>query len=157
MRKFIIGLALASTAAMAAPAAAQYQDTYRDRGYENRGYGYGQQSRQFDQRIYQLRERVQRVSERGAVSRNDAYRLQREIDQIERRYNQYARNGINRQEGYDLQQRIQNLQGHIREDRQQARRHFDVNRGYRDDDRRYDDRRSDDDRYYDRRRDRDDD
>ena len=137
MRKFIIGLVLASTAAMAAPAAAQYQDSYRDRGY---GY---RQGRQLEQRIYQLRERVQRVSERGGVSRNDAYRLQRGIDQIERRYSRYARNGVNREEGYDLQQRIQNLQGQIREDRQQARPHFDVNRGYQDDD-----------RYYDRRRDR---
>ena len=147
MRKFIIDLALASTAAMAAPAAAQYQDSYRDRGY-----GYGQQGRQLEQRIYQLRERIQRVTQRGAVSRNEAIRLQRELNLIERRYQQFVRNGLTRQETYDIEQRIRNLRQQIREDRQDGRRYQDDrrydDRGY-DDNRRYDDRR-DDDRRYDR-------
>lgn len=151
MRKFIIAtLALASTAAMAAPAAAQYQDRYGDRGYGDdrygQNYGYGQ-GRQIEQQIYQLRQRIQRVSRRGAVSRNESFRLQRQLEQIERRYDQYARNGINWNEQYDLQQRIQNLRAQIREDRQDGRRYQSLERGYQDDD----------DRYYDRRRGRDDD
>lgn len=128
MRKFIISLALASTAAMAAPAAAQYHDPYRTNGYGHGDrYGY-QQGRQIEQRIYRLRERIQRVSQRGAVSRKESYRLQRDLDKIERRYSEYSRNGLSQQEQYDLQRRIQNLQEQIREDRQDGRRYNDDRR-----------------------------
>jgi hypothetical protein len=65
MRKLIISLILASTAAVAAPAAAQYQDPYRSNGYGQQRYGYQQQNQQVQQRIYRLRERIQRVSQRG--------------------------------------------------------------------------------------------
>lgn len=126
MRKFVVSAALASTVALAAPAAAQYQEPYRG------GYGYGrydnygyQQTRQIEQRLYRLRERIQRVSQRGAVSRKESYRLQRDLDKIERRYSDYARNGLSQQEVYDLQRRIQDLQEQIREDRRDGRRYDD--------------------------------
>lgn len=141
MRKLIVSLALATTAAMAAPAAAQYYPN-SNYGYGNQGYGY-QQGRQIEQRIYQLRQRLQRVTQRGRISQSEARRLYRDLDKIERRYDQYARNGLSSNEQYDLQRRIQNLQEQIREDRRDGRRY--------DDDRRYNDGR-----YYDR-RDRDDD
>lgn len=153
MRKLVISLALASTAALAAPAAAQYHDPYRGGGYGQDHYGY-QQGQQIQHRIYRLRERIQRLSQRGRVSRNEAYRLQLELDRIERRYAQYARNGLSQREVYELQQRLQNLQQQIREDRRDGRRYDDdrrygddrrYDRGYGDD--RYDDGRYDDDRY----------
>lgn len=158
MRKLIISVALASTAAMAAPAAAQYQNPYgggyQSNGHENQGYGgrgdnrYGyQQGQQIQQRIYQLRERIQRVIRRGTVSRGDAFRLQRELDQIERRYDQFARNGLDQREQYDLQERIQRLQEQVRDGRRDARGYND-DRRYNGDDRRYndDDRHDGDDR-----------
>lgn len=165
MRKLIISVALASTAAMAAPAgpaAAQYQNPYgggyQSRGYEDQGYGgrgdnrYGyQQGQQIQQRIYQLRERIQRVIRRGMVSRGDVFRLQRELDQIERRYDQFARNGLDQREQYDLQVRIQRLQERVGDGRRDARGYND-DRRYNGDDRRFDDRRYNDDD----RRDRDD-
>ena len=153
MNKFIISLALASTVAIAAPAAAQYQrdDGDQDSGYDrgDRNYGF-QQGRQLDQQIYQLRERIMRVSRRGAVSRQESIRLQRQLDQIERRHDEYSRNGINRDEQYNLQRRIQNLRAQVREDRQDGRRHQTLERGYQDDGR-YDRGREYDDRRYDRR------
>jgi hypothetical protein len=64
-----------------------------------------------------LRERIQRVSQRGRVSPREAYRLQR--DSSDRaRYADFARNGLSQRESYDIQQRLQNLQQQIREDRQ---------------------------------------
>lgn len=154
MRKLIVSVLMASTFAVAAPAAAQYQR------YDDNRYGYQQGAQQLQQQIYQLRERIGRVTQRGAVSRGEANRLQRELYQIERRYNQFARNGIDRREQYDLQQRIQNLRQQIREDRQDGRRYDNDrygNDGRYNDDRRYNDNRGyNDDRRYDR-RDRDDD
>lgn len=161
MRKLIVSALMASTFAIAAPASAQYQQPYGDNGnyrsqnygnYPSQNYGYQQQGRQLQQQIYQLRERIQRVSQRGAVSRNEAIRLQRELYQIERRYNQFARNGISRKEEYDLRSRIQNLRQQIREDRRDGRGYNDGhgNDGrYHDD--RNDNRRYDDDRRYERR------
>jgi len=163
MRKLIISLALASTGAMAAPAAAQYQNPdgggYQSRDDDNQGYrgrtdkryGY-QQGQQIQQRIYQLRECIQRVIRRGTVSRGDAFRLQRELDQIERRYDQFARNGLDQREQYDLQTRIQRLQEQVRDGRRDARGYNDDHR-YNGDDRRFDDRRYNDDDRDDRNRD----
>ena len=137
MRKLITLAVLASTGALAAPAAAQYHDPYRggdygrydEYGRYDQGYGYGQ-TRQVEQRLYRLRERIGRLSQRGAVSRSESYRLQRELYNIERRYADYARNGLSQRELYDIQVRIERLQQQIREDRRDGRRY---------DDRRYDD------------------
>lgn len=142
MRKLILSLAIGSTAALAAPASAQYQNPYNyPPSHPNYGgYGYQQGSQNVQQRIYQLRQRITRVIQNGRVSRNEAYRLQRDLNRIEQRYYEYRRNGLSRNEVYDLNNRIENLRQQIREDRRDGRRY--------DDDRRYDDGRYyDDDRY----------
>lgn len=150
MRKLIITAALASTVVFAVPASAQSQPY----GYGNRDGGYDRndayrQDQQIQRRLARLRDRIDRLDQRGAVSQREAYRFGRELNLIERQYAQAARNGISERERYDLQRRIQVLQAQIRDDRETGRRYDDDGR-YQNDGRYYD-RRNDD------RRERDDD
>ena len=162
MRKFIIGLVIASTAALSVPAAAQYRNANpynyppshplhpNNQGRQQGGYGYNEgQTQQIAQRIDRLGQRIDNLSQRGAISRGEANRLSRELEQVDRLYDRYARNGLTQNESYDLQRRLQNVQQQLREDRQDGR-NYDNNGRY-DDDRRYDDRGANDERYYDRR------
>jgi hypothetical protein len=138
MRKLLISAVMLGTLASAAPAAAQYGD----RG----GYGYGyNQGQNIRQQLANLQDRVDRLYQRRLLSDREARRLSRRIDETERLFEQYRRNGLTRSEQYDIQNRVQNLRSQIREERQEGR--YD-----RDD--RYDDRRDD---RRDRRWDRDDD
>ncbi len=124
MRKILMSAVLLGTLASAAPAAAQYGD-YRG------GYGYNQ-GQNVDRQLANLSDRVDRLYQRRLISDREARRLSRQIDQTDRLYDQYRRNGLSRGEFYDIQNRIQNLRSQIREERQEGRwdRHDD----------RYDDR-----------------
>lgn len=119
MRKFLVSAAILGTLASAAPAAAQYgQRGYdHDRGYGN-GYGQGQG---LAQQLDALQQRVDRLYQRRLISDREARRLSRQIDQTDRLFDQYRRNGLSRGERYDIQNRIQNLRGQIREERQEGR------------------------------------
>jgi hypothetical protein len=117
MRNILISAALISAAAVAAPASAQYYPG-RDYGYD-RGYDY--QGQDIRARIHQLHDRIHRATQRGAISRREAFRLNREIDRLERLYQRYSYNGLNRREHFDLQQRIQNVRAQLREDRRDGR------------------------------------
>lgn len=132
MRKFLLSaIALSTVATVATPAAAQYYQ-----GRQNYGQGYGYQNNQnINQQLAQLSQRVDRLYQRRLISSNEARRLTRQIDQIARLRDRYARNGINQNERYDLQNRIQYLRQQVREERQEGR--YDRNDG-RYDDRRYD-------------------
>jgi TolA-binding protein len=134
MRKFLLSaVALTTVAAAAAPAAAQYYP-------QSRGYGYGQnhnQGRGVDQQLANISQRIDRAFQRRLISGNEARRLQREVEQIDRLQDRYARNGLTQREQWELQNRVQNLRQQLRYERQEGR--YD----------RYDDRR--DDRYGDRR------
>ena len=114
MRKLLIA-SLAAAALSAVPASAQYQDYRR---YDDR-YGYGggnivEQLRQIDQRIA-------RADQRGRISRNEARRLPRQVDQIDPLYDRYRRNGLTRREVQELRNRIQNLRQQLRWERQDGR------------------------------------
>ena len=139
MRKILISAVILGTLASAAPAAAQY-------GNRGGGYGYNQGGN-FDQQLSSLQDRVDRLYQRRLISDREARRLSRQIEQTDRLFDQYRRNGLTRSERYDIQNRIQNLRSQIREERQEGR--YD-----RDD--RYNDRYDRDDRR-DRRYNRDDD
>jgi hypothetical protein len=139
MRKFLISaVALSAMATAVAPAAAQYYPQARGNGY---GYGQNyQHGRSIDQQLANLSQRIDRAFERRLISGNEARQLQREVQQIDRLHDRYARNGLTQREHWELQNRIQNLRQQIRYERQEGR--YD-RRGDR-----YDDRYSD--RYNDR-------
>jgi len=128
MRKYLVSAAVVAAALAATPSAAQYQDYGR---YNPYGYGYNQQGRDVLQQLRQIEQRIDRAADRGAISRNEARRLFRHADQIERLYDRYRRNGLSRGEVQDLRNRIQWLRQQIRWERRDERR----------DDRRWDDRR----------------
>jgi hypothetical protein len=113
MRKILMSAVLLGTLASAAPAAAQYGD-YRG------GYGYNQ-GQNIDRQLDQLQQRVDRMYQRRLISQREASRLSRQIDQTDRLYDQFRRNGLTRGEFYEIQNRIQNLRAQIREERQEGR------------------------------------
>jgi hypothetical protein len=128
MRKLLISAVLLGTVATAAPAAAQYRGNY--------GY---QQGQNVGQQLSNLQNRVDNLFQRRLISSNEARRLSREIDQTDRLYDRFRRNGLTRQESYEIQNRVQRLRAEIRQERQEGR--YD-RRDDRDDRRdRWDDRR----------------
>jgi cell division protein FtsB len=113
MRKILMSAVLLGTLASAAPAAAQY-------GQYRGNYGYNQ-GQNVDNQLAQLQQRVDRLYQRRLLSDREARRLSREIDQTDRLYDRYRRNGLTRGEYYEIQNRIQNLRAQIREERQEGR------------------------------------
>ena len=131
MRKFIITAALLSVAA-AAPAAAQDygRGGYGDRGYVHNDWRGGHP----DQQLRQIADRIERLRDRRQLSRVEANRLLRQVDQIDRLSDRYERDGLSGWERQDIQRRIQYLRTQVRWERN--------------DDRYGNDRRDHDDRYY---------
>ena len=158
MRKLILSAVLAATALGAvAPAAAQYRDPRRDQGY---GYNNPYAAQNYAARIENLHRRIHMLDERGAFSRQESYRLNREVDQLQALYSRYRYDGISPRERYDLDRRIAWLRDQVREDRFDGRyddRRHPGDRRYPGDRRWEDDRRDRDSRWErDERRDRDD-
>ena len=102
MRKFLISAALlASTVAVAAPAAAQWAPP--------QGYGYGYQGNQGQvrsrqARLSQLHNRIHRLE--GRLSQGEFLRLNREIDVLQDRLRRASYRGIGPREAYELDRRI---------------------------------------------------
>jgi hypothetical protein len=117
MRKFLIPAILLGATVIATPASAQYG---RQQGGYGQGYGYGQ-GQNVQREIQQLRARIDRAYQRGAISPNEARRLSNELRRIESRFEQGRRNGISPRERQDLQRRLQNLRQNIREERMDGR------------------------------------
>jgi len=140
MRKFVIGMALLGATVAVTPVAAQ----------DYRGYGYEQGYNQGGQRLYQIGQRIERLTQRGAITRRESYSLRREyayLVQLERRL---QRGGLNRWERQELNRRTQLLAQRVRQERNDGQ--WNDGRGYDGDDGRYDDRREwrggdDNDRY----------
>ena len=144
MKKAVILAAALVALGGTAPAAAQSNWGNYANGYDRNG---------FEFRLNQLQERIQYGVERRTISRQEAYQLRDQLRQLNRLERQYGRNGLNRGERRDLQERIQYLQRQIQiAERDRGYGHDRNDRYDRDDDRR--DR--DDDRDDDRRGDRDD-
>jgi len=113
MRKFLISAALmASTVAVAAPAAAQWAPP-APQGY---AYGYHNnygQVRRLQVRIDQLQRQIVRLDRRNILSNREANRLRNESRQLEFRLRAQARNGLSGREMYDIERRIQRLEYRI--------------------------------------------
>jgi hypothetical protein len=122
MRKFLISVALVSTALTAAPALAQdygrqgYDHRDDNRGDWNRGPGrpaVNNLLRQLDQ----VDLRIQRSLQRRAISPREAYSLRREANDIRVRVNVRGRNGLSGREFAQLQVRVNRLEQRLRIER----------------------------------------
>jgi predicted RNase H-like nuclease (RuvC/YqgF family) len=113
MRKFLISAAvLASTVAVAAPAAAQWAPP-QPQGY---AYGYNNnygQVRRLDQRVQQIRVQIRQLDYRNILSNREARRLENEASNLQRRIRAVGRNGLNQREYYDVERRLANLERRI--------------------------------------------
>ncbi len=114
MRKILMSAVMVGTLmSAAAPAAAQYGN----RG----GYGYQGQGQNIEQQLGQLQNRVDRLYQRRLISTNEARRLSREIEQTDRLYDRFRRNGLTRVEYGQIQYRVERLRAEIREERREGR------------------------------------
>jgi len=117
MRKFLISAALmASTVAVAAPAAAQWAPQPYGYGqpYGN-AYGYNNygQVRRLQVRIDQIQRQIRQLDRRNILSNREARRLNDEARSLEYRLRQLGYNGLNGRERYDIERRIARLEQHV--------------------------------------------
>ena len=123
MRKFLISVALVSTALTAAPAMAQDgRQDYAQRG-DHRGGGWnrGGPSRQAINELLRDLNRaeagIERAVQRRVISRREAFGLRREANQIRHRLNLASRNGISGREFGSLRMQVNRLQQRLRIER----------------------------------------
>ena len=109
MRKLIVAALIAST--VAAPAAAQYRG-----GHDGRGRSAG-----IERQVDQLERQIDRLRDRRLISANEAFRLSRQAQQIDRLHLRYRRDGLSPREASDLQQRIVALRDRVQDERQEGR------------------------------------
>jgi hypothetical protein len=119
MRKFLISIALVSTALTAAPALAQ---DYGRPGYDQRGDHRGDWNRGGPDRpamnnllrqLDQVEFRIQRSVQRRAISPREAFSLRREANEIRARLDYRGRDGLNRREFFQLQSRVNQLEQRV--------------------------------------------
>lgn len=123
MFKLVIPAIMASTVALAAPAAAQYRGDYDSRYSDSRHYNAGySDARQIRSQIDQMIDRIHRAEDRDMISKREEDRLMREARQIQRLYHRYRGNGLTRREAHELQSRIHNLRQQFRFERRDGRR-----------------------------------
>ncbi len=115
MRKFLISAALlASTIAVAAPAAAQWARQV-PQGY---AYGYNNQvdprlARNYSVRINRLHQQIHRLGQRNQLSRSEFLRLNRDIDVLKNRLSRASYRGLSRQEAYVIERGLARLEQNI--------------------------------------------
>jgi hypothetical protein len=116
MRKFVLSIAAAGAAVVAAsPAAAQFYPQPQAAPYGN-AYGYNNgwgQARALQVRLDQIERQIARLDRRDRIGDRSANRLRDEANSIERRLHRAARNGLNPYEANDLQTRIARLEQRV--------------------------------------------
>ena len=105
MNRILAALTAASAIALAAPAAAQYD-------YQANANAGGRVG--IENRIARLDARIDAGVESGAITRREARSLRQELRAIVRLERQYSRDGLNRQERADLQQRVRSFREQLR-------------------------------------------
>ncbi len=115
MRKFLISAALmASTVAVAAPAAAQWAPPAygQPQGY---AYGYNNQGqvRRLEVRVQQIRNQIRQLDRRNILSNREAARLNQEARSLQYRIRQQSYNGLSGRERYDIERRIARLEQRV--------------------------------------------
>jgi TolA-binding protein len=118
MRKFLISLAVATSAlAVASPASAQYYPQPQGYGSGQQGYGYNNnygQVRSLQVRINQIQRQIARLDQRNILSNREARRLRDESRSLERRLRDASRNGLNFRERQYIEVRIARLEMRVR-------------------------------------------
>jgi hypothetical protein len=122
MRKFLISIALVSTAlTAAAPATAQYRDNYRNRGDARAEWNRGGPSRQAINELLRdlgrAENRIERSAQRRIISQREAFGLRREAQQIRVRLDRASRNGISGREFGALRVQVNRLEQRVRIER----------------------------------------
>jgi Spy/CpxP family protein refolding chaperone len=132
MRKFLIPLALVSTALAAAPAMAQGygprgpEQTYnRDGGYDHRGdrdggfNGGGSRQAVFElsRDLDRIDARIERGMQRGTLSRREAFGLRRDAQQIRFQLRRSGRDGLGGRELGQLRYQVARLEQRLRSER----------------------------------------
>jgi hypothetical protein len=123
MRKFLIPALVLSTVVGVAPAAANHGGYHSDRGHgQHAGWSRGGPSRQaINELIRDLNRvemRIDRSAQRRIISQREAFGLQREANQIERRLQLASRNGISGREFGMLRGQVDRLEQRLRIERQ---------------------------------------
>ena len=116
MRKFLISVALVSTALTAAPALAQDygRPGYGDhRGDWNRGGPDRQAVNNLLRQLDQVDFRIQRSVQRRAISPREAFSLRREANDIRARLAYRGRDGLDRRELFQLESRVNRLEQRV--------------------------------------------
>jgi TolA-binding protein len=118
MRKFLISLAVATSAlAVAAPASAQYSPGPQGYGYGQQGYGYNNnygQVRRLQARIDQIQRQIKRLDRRDVIRNRQADGLRAEARNIERRLRDVSRFGLSPRESRDIEIRVGRLEQQVR-------------------------------------------
>ncbi|MEO6360684.1 MAG: hypothetical protein ABIO43_08935 [Sphingomicrobium sp.] len=111
MRKLLITIAAAASAlAVAAPASAQYFPQQQGNAYGYNNYG---QARRLQARIDRLQGDLDRLAQRGAISRREHRNLHGESHAIESRLRAASRYGLDPRERYNIEMRIARLEQRI--------------------------------------------
>ena len=114
MRTSLLAMSAVAALAAVAPAAAQYQDGYSnqyDQGRYPSQYG---QDVSFDARINGLEARLDAGLRQGTIDRREAWRLRRQLGELQRLEQRYSINGFTRFERDDLQQRLRAFRQDVR-------------------------------------------
>lgn len=115
MRKVLVSIALASATLLAAAPASAQPGWRLQPGVQ----------REIQQDINQLDRRITRAEQRRTISRREAAGLRRDAINIRRTYALYSRNGLDRREVRDLQNRVNVVHQRLRFER----RDWDRRRG----------------------------
>ena len=121
MKRLSIAL-LAGAAVMAAAAPSLAQPGY-GMGYPQRGYnqGYDRYNQgmggDYDRRLDRLERRIDRGSERGDLTRREAFRLRSDVREVRILASRYGRDGMSRWERADLDRRLDYLESRVRYER----------------------------------------
>jgi hypothetical protein len=107
MRKLLIAMTAVSTLAVAAPAAAQWNNQNNVNANANVNGG-------IDSRIARLDARIQAGVQSGAIDRTEARNLRMQLRELTRLDRQYSRNGYTQQERADLQTRVRTFRDQLR-------------------------------------------
>jgi hypothetical protein len=107
MRKLLIAMTAVSTLAVAAPAAAQWNNQNNVNANANINGG-------IDSRIARLDARIQAGVQSGAIDRTEARNLRMQLRELRRLDRQYSRNGYTQQERADIQMRVRTFRDQLR-------------------------------------------
>jgi hypothetical protein len=115
MRKLLLAMTAVSGLAIAAPAAAQYNQGYQANQYDRNGPRTDAEfNARLDQRIDMIEDRLEAGIDAGQLDRAEVRNLRAQIRTLNRLHREYAANGLTVRERQELQTRLRTLRQEIR-------------------------------------------